>query len=262
MDATYPFPFGQYTDALLDAPEETLEEWQVFWELAMRLGLPLRVGGLTAETRPTSDELLDAMNKHARVPLSELRKHPSGYAFAERHTAAGGVIPNMIGHADKKMAAGHPDVISELRAVRAEPVTGSGGYAEGEDLRFRMITYRMKEVYCTQGQNLPSLRRKRSYNPVLMNPTTMADLSLVDGDTVCVENAHGQVEGIVEASDDVGPETIAFAFGWGNPNDPRPMREKGSNVQRLIPDDWRYDSVTGLALQSAVPVNVRAAASA
>lgn len=257
MDATYPFPFGQYTEALLDGPEETLEEWEVFWEFAMRLGLPLCVGDLTAESRPTSDELLDAMNRHARIPMNELREHPSGYAFAERHTRSGGVIPQMIGNADKKLAAGHPDVISELCEVRAEPVSSNGGYAEDEDFRFRMITYRMKEVYCTQGHNLPSLACKRSYNPVLMNPRSMQELSIAEGDSVWVENAHGQVEGIVEASDDVGPLTIALAFGWGNPKDPRPTGEKGSNVQRLIPDDWRYDSVTGLALQSAIPVNVR-----
>jgi anaerobic selenocysteine-containing dehydrogenase len=260
MDSNYPFPFGQYTEALLDGPQETLEEWEVFWELAMRLGLPLRVGGLTAERKPTSDELLDAMNKHARVPMSELRKHPSGYAFAERHTASGGVIPNMIGHEDKRMAAGHPDVLAELRAVRAEPMPVGGGYDGDGDLRFRMITYRMKEVYCTQGQNLPSLARKRPYNPVLMNAASMQELSLASGDAVLVENAHGRVEGIVEESDAVAPHTIAFAFGWGDPSDPRPPREKGSNVQRLIPDDWRYDSVTGLALQSGVPVNVRALA--
>jgi hypothetical protein len=49
---------------------------------------------------------------------------------------------------------------------------------------------------------------------------------------------------------------IALAHGWGDPSDDRDVREKGSNVQRLIPDDQRYDPVTGLALQSAVPVNV------
>lgn len=261
MDATYPFPFGHYTPALLEGPQETLEEWEVFWGLAERLGIPLRVGHLTAETHPSSDELLDAMYKHARVPLDELRRHPSGIAFAERHTTAGGVIPNMIGHPDKKMAAGHPDVLAELREVRAEPVSAGGGYDRGEDFDFRMITYRMKEVYCTQGQNLPSLTRKRSYNPVLMNPAAMRRLELEHGDPVWVENEHGQVEGIVEASEEVGPGTIAFAFGWGNPKDPRPVREKGSSVQKLTSDDWRYDSVTGLALQSAIPVNVRPARS-
>ena len=256
-DSNYPFPFGHYTAPLIEGPRETIEEWEVFWELAMRLGIPLRVGKLTVDAKPTTDELLDEMNKHARLPLSEMRKHPSGVAFEGRTTAAGGVIPNMIGHPDKRMAAGHPAVLAELREVFAEVVIDGGGYAPGEEFGFRMITYRMKEVYCSQGQNLPSLRAKRRYNPVLMHPDAMQRLGLASGDAVSVENDHGQVEGFVEASRDVGPGTIAFAFGWGNPKDPRPASEKGSNVQRLIPDGWRYDSVTGLALQSAVPVNVR-----
>jgi anaerobic selenocysteine-containing dehydrogenase len=262
MDATYPFPFAHYTPPMVDAPTGTLEEWEVFWELAMRLGLPLRVGGLTAESKPSSDELLDALNAHARVPMDEIRKHPSGQVFGKRETAAGGVIPNLIGHEDKKMAAGHPEVIQELAEVLAEPVLSGGGYEAGEEFAFRMITYRTKEVYCTQGQNLPSLRAKRPYNPVLMNPDAMSELELVDGDAVIVDSGYGQVEGIVEGTESLSRGTIAFAFGWGNPSDPRGPREKGSNVQRLIPDDARHDPSTGLALQSAVPVNVYAASAA
>ena len=257
MDANYPFPFGQYTPALVDGPEETLEEWQVFWGLAQRLGLPLRVGSLTAERTPTTDELLDAQNRHARVSLDELRRHPSGLAFEGETTQAGGVIPNMIGHADKRMAAGHPEVLAELRAVLAEPLLEGGGYAEGERYDFRMITYRMREVYCSQGQNLPSLASRRGYNPVLMHPQAMRGLGLVDGDPVRVSNEHGEVEGIVEASDTVARGTIAFAFGWGDPGDDRPARLKGSNVQRLTSAEARHDPVTGLALQSAIPVNVQ-----
>jgi anaerobic selenocysteine-containing dehydrogenase len=86
----------------------------------------------------------------------------------------------------------------------------------------------------------------------------MRELGLAEGEGVWVENAHGRVEGIVEASQDVAGHTIAFAFGWGNPRDGRPVRERGSNVQALTSDHTSYDSVTGLALQSAIPVNVRA----
>jgi anaerobic selenocysteine-containing dehydrogenase len=256
MDTGYPFPFGHYTKALVDGPEEAIEEWQVFWGIARRLGLPLRIGSLTPEQTPTTDELLDALYRHARVPLDELRKHPSGIATGERTMQAGGVIPNMIGHADQKLAAGHPEVLEELAAVRAEDNAG----AADEAFDFRMITYRMAEVYCTQGQNLPSLAKKRSYNPVLMNPAAMRQRGLADGDAVWVENDHGRVEGFVEASEDVDVGTIAFAFGWGDPADPRPAREKGSNVQALTCADQGYDPVTGLALQSAIPVNVRPSA--
>jgi anaerobic selenocysteine-containing dehydrogenase len=76
-----------------------------------------------------------------------------------------------------------------------------------------------------------------------------------------VESGYGRVEGIVEATNDLAPDVIAFAHGWGDPADERGPREKGSNVQLLIADDQDYNPVTGLAQQSAVPVNVYAVAS-
>ena len=104
-----------------------------------------------------------------------------------------------------------------------------------------------------------SLRSKRSYNPVLMNPASMAEIGVDSGELVRIESRFGGTEGVVEASESVGPGVIALAHGWGDPEDPRDVREKGCNVQRLIPNDHYYDEITGMALQSAVPVNVSAA---
>ncbi len=258
MDGTYPFPFSQHTPPLVSAPPGTLEEWEIFWELATRLGSDLQIPGIDMAHKPTADELLDALHANSRIPLDEVRKYPGGHVFGEKRLEWGGMIPNAIGHEDRKMAAGHPEVIAELREVRAEPSIESGGYESGEEFGFRMITYRMKEAYCTTGYNLPSLRAKRSYNPVLMNPKSMDALGVSDGDTVLIDSGFGSVEGIVEASADLAPGVIALAHGWGDPSDDRGVAEKGCNVQRLIPADRGYDPITGLALQSAVPVNVSA----
>ena len=256
MDSCYPFPFSQYSPPLVEAPDGLLEEWEIFWELARRLDLQLDIPGIRMDQKPTADDILDSFHSNSRIPLDEIRKYPGGHVWGERKTLAGGIVPNMIGHKDRRMALGHPEVIAELREVRAEPVIAGGGYEAGEDFAFRMITYRMKEVYCSQGQNLPSLRKKRPFNPVLMNPRAMESLGVADGDVVVVDSGFGSLEGIVEATQDVMPDVIALAHGWGDPSDERHAREKGSNVQRLVPDDERYDPVTGLALQSAVPVNV------
>jgi len=260
MDGTYPFPFSQYTEALVPAPEGTLEEWEIFWGLAERLGVAIPIPGIDMAHKPTADELLDALHSNSRIPLDEVRKYPGGHVWGEKSLTYGGMIPNGIGHPDHKMAAGHPEVIAELREVRAEPVLGDGGYESGSEFAFRMITYRMKEAYCTTGSNLPSLRAKRSYNPVLMSPLSMEKLGVEDGDIVSIDSGFGQVDGIVEGSDDLGPGVIALAHGWGDPSDARDVREKGCNVQRLIPAHEGYDPITGLALQSAVPVNVTARA--
>jgi anaerobic selenocysteine-containing dehydrogenase len=208
------------------------------------------------DEKPTADDILDGLHQSSRIPLDEVRRYPGGHVWGEPELRTGGIIPNMIGHEDRRMAAGHPDVIAELREVRAEWVPASGGYEPDEDFAFRMITYRMKESYCTQGQNLPSLQSKRSFNPALMNPDSMTALGVQDGDRVIVDSGFGQVEAIAEQSADVAPGVIALSFGWGDPSDDRDVREKGSNVQRLVPDDQRFDPITGLALQSAIPVNV------
>jgi len=256
MDATFPFPFSQYTPPLVEASGDVMEEWEIFWELARRLGITLKIPGIRMDEKPTADQMLDGLNAKSRVPLDEVRRYPSGHVFGDTETLVGGVVPNMIGHADRRMAVGHPEVVAELAAVRAEPLTADASYRAEEKFAFRMITYRMPEVYCTQGQNMPSLRKKRSYNPVLMSRDGMSELGLRDGDRVIVESGHGRVEGIVEGSDDLLPGVIGLAHGWGDPLGPADVRERGTNVQRLIPQDRDFNPITGLAQQSAVAVNV------
>jgi len=256
MDINYPFPFGQYSPPLVAAPAGVIEDWEVLWGLAERMGLKLDIPGIPVDRKPTADELLNGLHSMARIPVDEIRQYPGGHVWGERETKAGGVIPNMIGYEDHRMAVGHPDVIAELRDVLEEPVIDAGGYEIDEKATFRLITYRMKEVYCTQGQDLPSLRRKRPFNPVLMNPEAMESMGIKDGDRVTLDSGFGQVGGIVEKCEDIAPGVVALAFGWGDPSDSRDVREKGCNVQRLIPDDQRYDPITGLALQTAVPVDV------
>jgi anaerobic selenocysteine-containing dehydrogenase len=84
----------------------------------------------------------------------------------------------------------------------------------------------------------------------------MESIGVKDGDRVKLDSGFGQVEGIVEKSEEISPGVVALAFGWGDPSDSRDVREKGCNVQRLIPDDQRYDPITGLALLTAIPVKI------
>jgi anaerobic selenocysteine-containing dehydrogenase len=255
-DIAYPFPFGQYSPALVDPPEGVLEDWEVFWGLAQRLNLDLNIPNISMDTPPTADALMDGLQPMKRIPLDELKKYPGGHVWGERELKAGGLLPSMIGHEDKKMAVGHPEVLEHLRELRAEPLFQGCGYEPDEDCRFRLIGYRMEESYCTQGQNLPSLLAKRPFNPLLMNPKGMEAIGVKEDEIVVVDSGFGTVEAVVESTEDVEPDVVGLAFGWGDPSDERGVREKGSNVQRLIPDDIRYDPVTGLAQTTAIPVNI------
>lgn len=260
-DSYFPFSFSQYTPAMVDAQDDVIEEWEFFWRVGQAMGTGFTLPGIDADAMPTADEVIAGLSPAARISLQQVKAaSPSGAVYDRGVPQVGGVIPDMLGHADRRLAAGHPEVIAELAEVFAEPVLADGAYREGEQFGFRLITYRMPEVYCTTGNNLPSLRRRRSYNPALMSPSDMQRLGVRDADLVTIDSGHGRIEAVVEASDKVAPGTVALAFGWGDPADPRPTREKGSNVQALIPRDVNYDKVTGLAQQSAFAVNISPAA--
>jgi anaerobic selenocysteine-containing dehydrogenase len=256
-DAYYPFSFNQYSEKMVEAEDDVIDEWEFFWRAAQKMGTGFSLPGIDTKAMPTADQVIEGLTPDARISLAELKAAPpSGQVYDEGIPEVGGVIPDMLGHSDKRLAAGHPEVISELAEVYAEPVIENGAYASGDSFDFRLITYRMPEVYCTTGNNLPSLRRKRSYNPALMNRQDMERLSLRDEDLVTIESGHGRIEAVVESSERLASGTIGLAHGWGDPGDPRPTREKGSNVQQLIPRDVNYDKITGLAQQSAFPVNI------
>lgn len=256
-DAYYPFSFSQYSEKMVEAEDDVIEEWDFFWRTAQKMGSGFELPGISHDATPDADDVIRALSPDARITLEELKSAPpSGQAYDDGIPMVGGVIPDMLGHADKRLAAGHPEVIAELAEVLNEPVIDGGAYRPEESFDFRLITYRMPEVYCTTGNNLPSLRRKRQYNPALMNRDDMKRLALEDQDLVCIQSSYGRIEAIVEGSDRFGPGTIGLAHGWGDPADQRPTREKGSNVQELIPGDLNYDKITGLAQQSAFPVNI------
>ncbi len=240
-DAQFPMPFSMYTPAVVPPPEGVLEDWEPFWELAQRMGFRIDLEGLPEDRRPTTDELLDLLHRDARIPFEEIRRHPDGAVFGPPEPLVGGIVGTMVGHEANPMALGHPGLLGDLAAAHGAPV---------DELPLRLITYRMKDVYCTQGQNLPSLARRAPRNPALVHPDTLAAAGLADGDRVLLDSGFGQVEAVVEASGDVGPGTVACAFGWGGPDD------GGTNIQHLIPDDERYDTTTGQALQSAVPIRL------
>jgi anaerobic selenocysteine-containing dehydrogenase len=260
METSLPVPFGQYTPSLLDGPGDLLHDWEVGWELAQRMGLTLRTRGIHMDRKPTADEVLKGILGRTRVPLDEVKKYPSGHVFGD--IIVGGILPHAIAHPDKKMAAGHPAVVAELREVRSEPVVDSGGYKATEAFSHRMICMRMPEIHNSKNWNIPSLRRQVGSNRAYMNPGDLERLGIKDQDVVIIDSGYGRIKAVVGASPDVMTGVIAMAHSWGIASEHEgdtDIRELGSPTGRLIPSDQLYDPVTGMALQSALPVNVHGA---
>ena len=63
---------------------------------------------------------------------------------------------------------------------------------------------------------------------------------------------------IVEASPDVRPGVISMAHAWGAAaGEDDAVDGVGTSTARLIDNARDYDPISGIPLQSAIPVNVR-----
>jgi anaerobic selenocysteine-containing dehydrogenase len=261
----YPEPYGQYSPPIVDPPEgsDVIEEWEFFYGLAQRMGLPLTIAaayewGPDAENpattsidlnrKPTNDELFAALTKGSRIPLDEVKRYPEGHIF-EGGTDVQPGDPGATGRlefADRTM-------LGELRDVAAEPVDRDTYYA------FRLVSRRLPDVHNSAGRDIPKLVRKWTYNPAFMNPDDLGQLGLTTGDVIEITSSHSSILGVVEPEEAIRRGVISMPHAFGDaPGSPseKDVRKIGSNTGKLSSVDRNYDPYTGIPLMSAIPVNV------
>ena len=141
---------------------------------------------------------------------------------------------------------------------RAQALQDNGAPGKDGDYSHLLISRRLKHVYNSSGQQLPEIRKKGTTNPAYMNPEDVAALGIDDGDIVQISSRHGQILGVAAAAPDVKRGVISMAHAWGGlPGNDGEVREIGASTNRLLSNEQEYDPITGMARQSAIPVNVR-----
>ncbi|MFN2165509.1 MAG: molybdopterin-dependent oxidoreductase [Anaerolineae bacterium] len=254
----FPEPYAMYQPTLVDPPPgaDLLEEWEVFYGLAQRMGLTLTFAGerLDMAVKPTTDDLLELLCRGSRVPLDEVKRYPHGHIWADPAIT---VLPREA-DCDERLDLGHPDMLAELQEVRKEPVTNHAGYDDRRPFTHRLVSRRLNDVYNSSGRDIPKLVRNHRYNPAYMNPADMETLGLHAGDVVEISSDHATILGIVEEATDVRPGVVSMAHAFGDgPEHDRKLFTLGSNTGRLTSVDRDYDPRTGMPRMSAIPVNVR-----
>jgi anaerobic selenocysteine-containing dehydrogenase len=81
---------------------------------------------------------------------------------------------------------------------------------------------------------------------VLIHPTDADERGIADGAAVVVESGAGSLRGIARVTPDIRRGSVSVPHGYRNPN-----------VGRLISNDDHIDPLTGMVLQSSLPVEVR-----
>jgi anaerobic selenocysteine-containing dehydrogenase len=254
MDRWFRAPYTNYTPAVLDRDGDVLNEWEVFWELANRLGSTLPLPGGTAPTdhHPTDDEMIDLAYANSRMPLEEVRA-----SRMQVHPERAMVVQAADPGCTARFTLAPADLMEELAGVRAnDDLTAVFGVSLA-DFPFRLVSRRLKHVLNSLGTELPGLARKGTTNPAYMNPDDMAELGLESDDLVTITSKHAELVGVVQAAPDVRRGVVSMAHSWGGTSlTDEKVRDIGTPTNRLVSTTDVFDPVTGMVVQSAIPVRV------
>ena len=255
MDRWFRAPYTNYTEAVVPRIGDVLNEWEVFWELTRRLEAPLPFAGGVAPTdhHPTDDEIIELAYAGSRMPIADIRQrrmqvHPDRalrVAPADADcTARFTLMPD--------------DLAAELRDVRDEGDSARALGVSSAEYPFRLVSRRLKHVLNSLGSELPGLAAKGRTNPAYMNPDDMDEVGLREGDIVEITSPRASLHAVVEAAPDVRRGVISMAHSWGGSSlTDEKVRDIGAPTNRLVSVDQGYDRVTGMVVQSAIPVRIR-----
>jgi len=234
-------------------------EWEVFAGIAARNNteiilpggrVPHADGALAADL--DDDAILDLVYGTARLPMNELREQ-RGVIHEDRRVRVVEGDPE----ASARFSVGPDDVVAELATVWAES-TGAqtiGGF-DPADFPFRLVSRRMKHVINSLGRELPGLAAVGTTNPAYLHPGDLDRLGVSDGDLVVIESPHGEITGVAASADDVKPGVVSMSHSWGAMPAEDDVPRHGSPTNRLVANDDGYDPITGMAVQSAIPVRI------
>jgi anaerobic selenocysteine-containing dehydrogenase len=248
--------FAQYAPAAVDAPKGLIEDWEVFRELARRMGTPIPLklgpygvprdrlplaGDLDMMINPQTDDLLRLACAGSRLSFDLLRSQPSGVILEEHRVVR--AAPRDDG---ARLELCPDDVIAEIRQLRAESTCGY-------PFRYRLITRRNPHLINSAFAAAGRVQARFPMVPVYMNPDDLASEGLVAGDRIRVISAHGQLTGQATADPTLKPGAIAMSGCWSG-------QTAGSSAVSLtslvISPDVELEPINFMPRQSGVRVTV------
>lgn len=256
MDRWFRQPYACYSPAVVEPEGDLMNDWEVFWEIAERLGVEIELPGGAIPSggdRPSDDDVLDLVYANSAVPFDEIRKR-NGEVFLDEQPTIEAADPETSGRFHPGLAE-HMEELTEVRLQQSGAERLSG--FDPDVHTYRLISRRLKTHLNSLGGELAGLNRKNPTNYAYMNPQDMADLGVVDEDLVRIASPRSDLIGVVKGAGDLRRGAVSMAHSWGAAalTDEK-VRDIGAPTNRLIDVEDGYDPITGMAVQSAIPVSV------
>ena len=260
-DGMFPEAFVQYTDAVVEPPEGVIHDWEVFWGLAARMGVPLTFKfwnyGLDYKTipeglqlslseKPDPEALFRFLTKDSAVPFDAIRQSPGG---VRRPDAERRVLPALS--RDGRLELCPDDVATELEDLAASPVEEGFAYR----LTCRRILHAINSAYVDSRE----ARRRYPVNYAYMNPEDMAEAGIAEGAEIEIASPHGVIRSLARGEDRLRRRVVSMTHMFGPlVSSGDLLADGGSNVGQLTSLSEDLQPINFMPRFSGIPVNVRA----
>jgi anaerobic selenocysteine-containing dehydrogenase len=262
----FPYAAAQYAPPVTSRPDgsDLVEEWELFYDLAVRLGVQLRMRpgvyfpmstdapapvALDMGRKPTTDELFEIMTMQSRIPLADIKQHPSVALFPSDIS----VQPKDPGW-QGRLDVGDADMMRDLDVVRA--TTDVAAPLVGEGLDFRLLCRRVMHTN-NSTCNIEATNRGRPHNLAYLHPDDLEALGLARYELATMASLHGSIPVVVAADRGLRRGTVSMTHGFGgDPSEDGDVLQIGSPAGRLIPMDVVYERYSGQPLMSNIPVRI------
>jgi anaerobic selenocysteine-containing dehydrogenase len=260
-DSAYPEPFVQYTGPVVAKPAGVIHDWEFFWEVSARMGLPLTFKywnyglryqdiaeglQLSLTEKPDPEALCAYLARDSVVPFDTIKANPSGVRpeMEPRFVKPGPT------DAAGRLELCPPDVAAELAMLAVEIPERNRSYR----LTCRRILHALNGAF----RDSSEARRRFPVNYAHMNPEDMAADGIGDGDSIEIASEFGKIRTLVkrEARLRRGVVSMTHMFGplVGSGD---PLADGGANAGQLTSLTEHVQPINFMPRFSAIPVSVK-----
>ena len=259
-DSLYPEAFAQYAAPVVARPAGVIDDWEFFWGVASRMGLPLTLKywnygqefdairdglPLDRDEPPDPVEMIRFLCRKSAVPFETLLANPSG---VRPDLPPQYVLPAAEDNG-ARLELCPDDVAQELDAVLHE--------RKDERFRYYLTCRRILEALNSAYRDSSAARRRYPVNWAYFNPEDMADEGIAEGEIIRLQSEAGSVLGTVKPDNGLrrGVISMTHMFGDLGPSTD-PTGQGGSFTGRLTSLQNCLEPINFMPRFSGIPVNV------
>ncbi|CAA0127904.1 Formate dehydrogenase H [Mycolicibacterium vanbaalenii] len=268
-----PTVFIQAAEPVFAPYGQARNEWEVFDELARRMGLSLFAAGPLERFnavlhwldrhgigRITPRRLVELLMRigpygdrfglrRKGINPRKLKANPHGIVLAEH--ARTGIRAAAVRQPESKVVLAPEEILTEVCSL---------GDRHPDDPDFPLMAIGMREMRSQNSwmHNSPTLMKGNRRHRARIHPADAAAAGLSEGATVRITSPHGAIETEVHITDEMSPGTVAIPHGWGHQGGWQlANRAGGANVNELTSNDAAdLERLAGMSVLNGVAVRI------